>query len=1002
MYIADSSGSQVLIETPSGGSYNGSVVTDWHTNLYFSPSGVAVDASGNVYIANPNNKCVLKESPSGSGYTQTTVSSSGFVDPIGVAVDAAGNVYVVDNYYDGPIYKETPSGAGYTQSVFADSGSEGMTNPTAVAVDSSGNVYFADTYFLLSLGYTYYPAVVKVVTSGGAANFGAAPIQSQGTGVITFFFNSPITLNSATPYQILTMGAPGVSFGDQTGGSTACAAGHTYYSGDYCLVAPLFQPAYSGTQNGAAVLYDSGSNAIATAYLYGSGLGAQIAFSPAAQSVVASGFSGPVGVAVDASGNVYVADLPSNQVTVNGTSIGSGLSSPASVAVDGTGNIYIADRGNSRVLRETPPLVTGGGYSQTVVADSNSPYGLQKPVAVAVDSGGNVYIADAGDQMVYKEIASPAGYVQSTVAPFTAGWGSTGGVAVDGAGNVYIAGSYISANDAENQVVKETPMPDGSYSPTVVADNSIGGLVGTSFVPSGVAVDGVGNVYIADDGEEQVLKMMPASGGGYNQMLLANGSAPYGLASPMGLAVDALGNVFIADPSNYRVLKEGVADPPTLTFGSIADGSASAAQSVEVIDNGNLTLTAYYPGVTVAGSSNVGDFIQVSGSGTPADCTSSFSVAPGDACNLSIEFTPSGPDSGPVSGSATLADNNLGDWYWMQTIALSGTAISSKTPQTITFAPLRETTYGTPPIPLHATASSKLPVTFTVVSGPGTVKGNTLTITGAGTVVVEADQAGNATYMAAPPVQQSLLVDQAPLTVQVNNATRPYGAPNPNFTGKITGLKNGDKVTVNYVTAATTSSPVEPYTINANVSGAALANYSLNVTPGTLTITPANMAITWAPPAPITYGTALSATQLDATATANGGIVTGNFVYTPAAATVLGAGPHTLSVVFTPADPTDYTGATTKSVSINVQPAVLTVTAVSFSVPFNQPIPLTYTITGFVNGDTNSVVSGTPVENTPAKKGSKAGTYPINITPGTLKAANYSFKCVNGTLTIRP
>ena len=81
---------------------------------------------------------------------------------------------------------------------------------------------------------------------------------------------------------------------------------------------------------------------------------------------------------------------------------------------------------------------------------------------------------------------------------------------------------------------------------------------------------------------------------------------------------------------------------------------------------------------------------------------------------------------------------------------------------------------------------------------------------------------------------------------------------------------------------------------------------------------------------------------------------------------------------------------------------LLTVTATSNSVLYGKPIPLTYTITGFVNGDTSKVVSGSPVETTTAKDGSAPGTYPITITAGSLTAANYAFKFVDGTLTITP
>jgi hypothetical protein len=116
-----------------------------------------------------------------------------------------------------------------------------------------------------------------------------------------------------------------------------------------------------------------------------------------------------------------------------------------------------------------------------------------------------------------------------------------------------------------------------------------------------------------------------------------------------------------------------------------------------------------------------------------------------------------------------------------------------------------------------------------------------------------------------------------------------------------------------------------------------------------------------------------------------------------------------VSVVVTPTAVGDLVG--TLSVSNNVEttfpiissPALLTVTARSISVPFGKPIPpLTYSITGFVNGDHPSVVTGVPTESTAAAQGSPAGTYPITLGQGTLAATNYRFQFVNGTLAITP
>jgi hypothetical protein len=151
----------------------------------------------------------------------------------------------------------------------------------------------------------------------------------------------------------------------------------------------------------------------------------------------------------------------------------------------------------------------------------------------------------------------------------------------------------------------------------------------------------------------------------------------------------------------------------------------------------------------------------------------------------------------------------------------------------------------------------------------------------------------------------SLTVNKAPLTVTPNNVSRLYGVANPAFTGSITGLVAGDTITATYASAANLTTVVGVYSSGPNAiaatlsdPGSKLGNYTLTQNLGTLTITQTTTTLTWANPAAITYGTALSAAQLNATS----GGVAGTFVYTPPAGTMLPVGVQTLSVVFTPTD----------------------------------------------------------------------------------------------------
>jgi hypothetical protein len=188
-------------------------------------------------------------------------------------------------------------------------------------------------------------------------------------------------------------------------------------------------------------------------------------------------------------------------------------------------------------------------------------------------------------------------------------------------------------------------------------------------------------------------------------------------------------------------------------------------------------------------------------------------------------------------------------------------------------------------------------------------------------------------------------------------------------------------------------SPAGSYTIAATYAGDSNNNGGSGNT--TYTINKATPTVTWATPAAITYGTALSVTQLNATAS-----TLGTFAYIPAAGTVLTAGTHTLSVTFTPTDTTDYTTASA-TVNLTVTKAILAVTANDASKVYGTANPaFTPIYSGFVNGDTSAVLTGSPSLTTTATAASPVGSYTITAAAGTLSAVNYSFTFVNGTLTI--
>ena len=192
----------------------------------------------------------------------------------------------------------------------------------------------------------------------------------------------------------------------------------------------------------------------------------------------------------------------------------------------------------------------------------------------------------------------------------------------------------------------------------------------------------------------------------------------------------------------------------------------------------------------------------------------------------------------PYAITPVLADpnNRLSNYA----VTLDDGALTISGPaNTITFPQIQAKVYGDPPVALSATGTSGQPVTFSLVSGPAILTNNQLQLTGAGTVTVTASQAASQGYPAASATQ-SFVVSRGPLTVVVQNATRGPGQVNPAFTGTATGFAKGDTATstqLAYSTTAILSSPPGTYPITASLGNAtAVANYSLSVTPGTLTI----------------------------------------------------------------------------------------------------------------------------------------------------------------------
>ncbi len=476
-----------------------------------------------------------------------------------------------------------------------------------------------------------------VMAQATTVNFGSVNVGATSTPLpVTLAFNNGATIESTA---VLTQGAPGLDFSDA--GSATCAVGMAYVAGQTCTVNVTFTPRFAGTRYGAVVLYDTNGNAIASGYVQGTGVGAQVNFLPGTETtIIDSDLSYPSGIAVDCNGNLYIMDAGNNRLVKATPSQGSyvlsavttGLFEAFNVAVDGAGDVYVADAANQRILKETP---AAGGYTESTVAS-----GFGYPSGIAVDGSGNVFTI--ANDSILEFTLSPSGYTQSTV---VAEVPNAQDLAVDGVGNLYVAEQgYGVGNSA---VYKETLTPNGYIQTALTVPGQRSSM--------SVAVDSFGNVYYLNYPNVYKQTLTPT---GYVESVIVAGLTDIGGA--YGVAVDGSGNLFIGYAGGNAVVKADFADGPTLNFADAPAGTTSPLR-VTLANDGNAPLSLEIPstGSNPSVSSNF-----TLDSSSPADCpivtsasTSPAMLAPGTNCLLPISYSPE--ISGPVTGTLTLTDNNL-------------------------------------------------------------------------------------------------------------------------------------------------------------------------------------------------------------------------------------------------------------------------------------------------------------------------------------------------------
>ncbi len=663
-----------------------------------------MDGSGDLYVSDDILSYIAKFSPNGSTYTESQVSTNLLSVPY-VATDSNGDVYygasnITELLFVGGSYVAEPIGVP-------------MLTATSLVTDNNGNLFTVD--------FTNGGRVLRLAMP--PVNFGNVNIGAT-SATITLTFTSNGSGGAGVTVSATTEGAAAGDFVDLgTGTCNTNGTSHSYVVDEACTVNLAFKPTSAGMRTGTVALINRNGISVATAPVSGTGVGPQLTFLPATQSSIGTSLHSPAGVVVDGAGDLFIADSGNNRVVEEASSggtytpssvsgsgaYGTSFSSPTGIAIDKAGGFYFADTGNNRVIYE---IHQGSVYLP--LAQQAIGVGLSRPKGIAVDGAGSIYVADTGNNRIVEEIlfgGEPAlqngGTYAQGVLPIS-GLVSPQGLVTDASGDLYIA------DTGNNRVVKETLQP---YPITP----NIGGPLAPRFVtyvqtvvasglnaPADVAVDGKGNVYIADTGNNQVLKET-LSGGTYTQAV----ELATGLNGPQGVSVDAAGNVYISDTGNNRIVKLGLSGPPSLTFATTPIGSTSSdsPQTVAVANIGNADLNFAIPATEKNPSISTNFTLNSSGS-SACPLTSSSSSSAGvltanAVCDLPISFVPT--TSGSLSGSLTLTDNTLNAANSAQSISLNGVGtaaeapITSLSPTTLTF-------------PSTAVGSTSAPQTLTLAN----------------------------------------------------------------------------------------------------------------------------------------------------------------------------------------------------------------------------------------------------------------------------------------------
>jgi uncharacterized protein (TIGR03437 family) len=542
-------------------------------------------------------------------------------------VDAQGNLFVAD--YN-RVRKVSQSGiittvAGSGTTGYSGDGGPATTaqlnNPNALAVDGQGNLLIADS-FNNRIRRVSPDGIINTVAGGGTNSTGdggpATSVELFRPLGVAVDAHGNIFIAEATANRIREVSPAGTI-------TTVAGNGRAGLSGDGgpATSALVYSPSSVAVDvRGDLFIADQSSrireisaDGIINTVAGGGALG-----TAAGGGAAAAQIGLPPAVALDAQGNLFIADQFANRVwkvSPNGsigTAAGTGAASysgdggpaasaaigaPDGVAVDSQGNLFVSDAGNSRIRKVSPNgiITTVAGNGTLGFSGDSGPATsaeLFAPGSLAVDSQGTLYVSDSGNYRV--RMVSPGGVITTVAGNGKLGYSGDGGpatsaqlgvpgaLAVDGQGNLFIA-------DTDNQRIRKVST---SGIITTVAGNGTPGFSGDGgpaisallFNPEGVAVDEQGNLYIADTGNVRIRKVSPAgivttlAGTGKQQYSGDGGPAVTAqLTGPQGMAVDGQGNLYVSDNIAWAVRRLQPTNQSVL-IGAVVDAASQLAEPV--------------------------------------------------------------------------------------------------------------------------------------------------------------------------------------------------------------------------------------------------------------------------------------------------------------------------------------------------------------------------------------------------------------------------------------